>query len=174
MNIQYDAEARAMYLRLERGEVTRTERIDPRVLIDLDANGQVLGIELLGVDAIEQVPASQLRSESRVAEASSANTRRSDGELADEGESGKETVNMQSSHVHSELGASFDRLFDELAEEAEVYSKLLDELKRTPIGDPLRDDLEGELYGSLAHLATHAALLLEAIDQPDDEANAAE
>lgn len=165
MDIEYDSEARTLYLRIRQGEVARTERIDPQVLIDRDAAGRILGVELLALDAAEQRPDLRSHSETRLAVGGAPEPQHPKGELPGKGTRSRATENPKTSPVHGDLGASFDRLFDELAEEAEVYTKLLGQLKHTPIGEALRDDLEGELYGSLAHLATHAALLLDAVDE---------
>ncbi len=67
------------------------------------------------------------------------------------------------------LGAEKNRLFEEPAAEAKVYIDLVRRLKSMPEKDPRRDDLEGELYGSIAHLSTHATLLLEEIDKATDK-----
>jgi len=57
---------------------------------------------------------------------------------------------------------------NQLASEAKVYIDLIRRLKSLPENDPRRDDWEGELYGSIAHLSTHATLLLEEIDKATD------
>ncbi len=70
--------------------------------------------------------------------------------------------------IDSALGAEKNELLEELAAEAKVYIELLRKLKSMPESDPRRADLEGELYGSIAHLSTHATLLLEEIDKAID------
>lgn len=49
MRINYDAEADALYvgLRAEGGEVLRTRELDAATLVDLDASGDLVGIEVL-------------------------------------------------------------------------------------------------------------------------------
>jgi uncharacterized protein YuzE len=47
MEVTYDEEADAMYVRLRSGDFARNERIDDRALLDLDAEGRVLGVEIL-------------------------------------------------------------------------------------------------------------------------------
>jgi uncharacterized protein YuzE len=47
MKIEYDQQADAMYIRLRAGDVSESEEVRPGVALDLDANGQVLGIEML-------------------------------------------------------------------------------------------------------------------------------
>ena len=44
--ITYDPQADAVYIRIGRGEVDRTEEAGP-FIYDVDAKGQVLGIEVL-------------------------------------------------------------------------------------------------------------------------------
>jgi uncharacterized protein YuzE len=48
MNLRYDKEADALYLQLRDGEFEKTFRINPDVALDYDANGILLGIEILG------------------------------------------------------------------------------------------------------------------------------
>lgn len=49
MKAQYDPQADALYIRLAPGEVTDSDEVRPGVVLDLDANGRVLGIEMLDV-----------------------------------------------------------------------------------------------------------------------------
>ena len=49
MKIEYDSKADAMYIRLLAGEVTESDEVRPGVVLDFDANGRVLGIEMLDV-----------------------------------------------------------------------------------------------------------------------------
>ena len=49
MKIEYDPKADAMYIRLAKGEVCDTEEVRPGVIMDFDADGRVLGIEMLSV-----------------------------------------------------------------------------------------------------------------------------
>ncbi len=49
MKIRYDPEADAMYIKLRDSEVVKTKKIDRNTILDLDKNGQVIGIELLFV-----------------------------------------------------------------------------------------------------------------------------
>jgi len=43
----YDAHANALYITLAEGEVARTPQIDDGTMVDLDADGGLLGIEVL-------------------------------------------------------------------------------------------------------------------------------
>lgn len=49
MKIEYDPKADAMYIHLAKGEVADTDEVRPGVIMDFDADGRVLGIEMLGV-----------------------------------------------------------------------------------------------------------------------------
>jgi uncharacterized protein YuzE len=49
MKIEYDQQADAMYIRLRSGAVAESEEIRPGVVFDYDAEGKVLGIEMLDV-----------------------------------------------------------------------------------------------------------------------------
>jgi len=49
MKIEYDPRADAMYIRLAAGEVVDSDEVRPGVVLDFDAQGRVLGIEMLGV-----------------------------------------------------------------------------------------------------------------------------
>lgn len=54
MKIQYDKTADAMYIYFKKGKVAQTKKISNRVLLDLDKEGNVLGMELLVVSL--QIP----------------------------------------------------------------------------------------------------------------------
>ena len=49
MKIEYDQQADAMYIRFRTGAVAESEEIRPGVVFDFDAEGEVLGIEMLDV-----------------------------------------------------------------------------------------------------------------------------
>jgi len=49
MKIESDQQADAMYIRLRAGDVAESEEVRPGVVLDFDAQGQVLGIEMLDV-----------------------------------------------------------------------------------------------------------------------------
>lgn len=49
MRFEYDQQADAMYIRLRSGNVAGSKEVHPGVVLDLDTQGQVLGIELLDV-----------------------------------------------------------------------------------------------------------------------------
>jgi len=49
MKITFDKEADAVYIELNEGEFASNKKIDEDTIIDLDKNGNILGIELLNV-----------------------------------------------------------------------------------------------------------------------------
>lgn len=49
MNIQFDPEADALYITLADREVGESEEVKPGVILDYDARGQVVGVEVLYV-----------------------------------------------------------------------------------------------------------------------------
>ena len=53
MQAKYDRDADALYLRLAEAKVIESEEIRPGIVLDFDAEGRVVGIEIL--DASEHV-----------------------------------------------------------------------------------------------------------------------
>lgn len=49
MEISYDKQADAMYIGFRKGEFAKNKKVDDFTVIDLDKNGNILGIELLNV-----------------------------------------------------------------------------------------------------------------------------
>lgn len=49
MEISYDKEADAMYIEFRKGDFAKNKKIDDFTIIDLDKEGNLLGIELLEV-----------------------------------------------------------------------------------------------------------------------------
>ena len=49
MKIEYDQQADAMYIRLKAGTVVESDEIRPGDVFDFDADGKVLGIEMLDI-----------------------------------------------------------------------------------------------------------------------------
>ena len=47
MKLEYDQQADAMYIRLRAANVAESEEVHPGVVLDFDAHGEVVGIELL-------------------------------------------------------------------------------------------------------------------------------
>ena len=52
INISFDEDAEAIYLKLSENEIVQTEELkENTVLVDLDKDGQVVGIEILNIEA---------------------------------------------------------------------------------------------------------------------------
>mgnify|MGYP005864003593 CR=1 FL=1 len=49
MKIQYDENADAIYFRLDQSDILESEEIRPGIIMDFNADDEVVGIELLGV-----------------------------------------------------------------------------------------------------------------------------
>jgi uncharacterized protein YuzE len=47
MKITYDSDADAMYIELKEGKFDHNKKIDKNTILDIDKEGDVLGIELL-------------------------------------------------------------------------------------------------------------------------------
>ena len=58
MEISYDKDADAMYMEFRKGEFAKNKIIDDLTIIDLDKEGNILGIEIL--DASKQIPIESL------------------------------------------------------------------------------------------------------------------
>jgi uncharacterized protein YuzE len=56
MRIEFDHMADALYVQLTEGEIEKTEEIKPGMILDYDANGNVLGVELLHVSKRAELP----------------------------------------------------------------------------------------------------------------------
>lgn len=48
MKIEYDKEVDALYIRIQEKNVSRTREIEEGVNIDLDDEGKVIGLEIIG------------------------------------------------------------------------------------------------------------------------------
>ena len=59
MKVHLDEQADALYLRLDESTIVDSEEVQPGVVLDFDATGQVVGVEIRGVKA--RVPAANLR-----------------------------------------------------------------------------------------------------------------
>jgi uncharacterized protein YuzE len=60
MEITYDTKADALYIRLRDGEFGRNVEIEEGIVLDLDKEGGLLGLEIL--NASKRIPSSQLAS----------------------------------------------------------------------------------------------------------------
>jgi uncharacterized protein YuzE len=55
MRIEYDREARAVYLYVAEGEHARTVEVEPlKIYVDVDAENRTLGVEFLSWDAFQR------------------------------------------------------------------------------------------------------------------------
>lgn len=54
MNIKYDKLPDAAYIRLNKGKVLKTIKLKDRLIVDVDKNDNILGIEILGFSS--QIP----------------------------------------------------------------------------------------------------------------------
>ena len=58
MNIDYDKEADALYIAFGNAKVAKNKKIDDLTIMDLDKDGQIIGIEFL--DASKRIPSTSL------------------------------------------------------------------------------------------------------------------
>ena len=58
MEIRYDKEADALYIEFRKGKFAKNKKLDDFTIIDLDKDGNMLGMELLQVS--ERIPAESL------------------------------------------------------------------------------------------------------------------
>ena len=47
VSVEFDSEVNAMYIRLKKGKVDRSERLADNVIVDVDKKGEAIGIEIL-------------------------------------------------------------------------------------------------------------------------------
>ena len=59
MRLRLDKDCDALYLRLDDSEIGESEEVKPGVILDFNAEGKVVGVEILNLS--ERVPAEQLR-----------------------------------------------------------------------------------------------------------------
>ena len=59
MRLKLDKESDALYLRLDEAPVLESEEVQPGVVLDFNAEGKVVGVEILNLSA--RVPPEQLR-----------------------------------------------------------------------------------------------------------------
>lgn len=57
MKIEFDPLADAAYMEISGGEVENTKEIAPGIMLDLDEQGRVVGIEVLYVSKRDSLPA---------------------------------------------------------------------------------------------------------------------
>ena len=56
MKLEFDAQADAVYLELTNTEVEESKEIQPGIIMDYDAEGQIVGIEVLYVSKRAELP----------------------------------------------------------------------------------------------------------------------
>ena len=59
MEISYDKEADAMYIEFRKGMFSKNKKIDDFIIVDLDKDNNILGIELLEVS--KRIPSESLQ-----------------------------------------------------------------------------------------------------------------
>ncbi len=59
MEISFDSKADAMYIEFRKGDFAKNKKIDDFTIIDLDKEGNILGIELL--DISKRIPKESLK-----------------------------------------------------------------------------------------------------------------
>lgn len=48
MKIEYDREVDALYIRIQDKKVSRTKEIEEGINLDIDADGKIIGLEIIG------------------------------------------------------------------------------------------------------------------------------
>ncbi len=56
MKISYDPKADALYIKFQEGAVARTRKIEDGMLVDMDQNGRLFGIEIIGMKGRIPIP----------------------------------------------------------------------------------------------------------------------
>ncbi len=56
MKISYDPKADALYIKFQEGTVARTRKIEDGMLVDMDQNGRLFGIEIIGMKGCIPIP----------------------------------------------------------------------------------------------------------------------
>ena len=59
MKMHYDEKSDALYLRLDDSKIIESEEVQPGIVLDFDANNEVVGVEILRVK--ERVPSADLK-----------------------------------------------------------------------------------------------------------------
>jgi len=59
MKLKVDEKSDALYFRLDESAIVESEEVEPGVVLDYDAKGNVVGIEILGLS--KRVPAEMLK-----------------------------------------------------------------------------------------------------------------
>ena len=56
MKISYDPRADALYIKFQEGSAARTRKVEDGMLVDMDAAGRLLGIEIIGMKGRIPIP----------------------------------------------------------------------------------------------------------------------
>ncbi len=56
MKISYDAKADALYIKFQEGGANRTRKVEEGMLVDLDENRRLYGIEIIGMKGRIPIP----------------------------------------------------------------------------------------------------------------------
>ena len=56
MKISYDPKADALYIKFQEGSAARTRKVEEGLLLDLDENGRLYGIEIVGMKGRIPIP----------------------------------------------------------------------------------------------------------------------
>ena len=59
MRLKIDKDSDALYFRLDDSDIVESEEVQPGVILDFNAKGHVVGVEILNLSS--RVPADQLR-----------------------------------------------------------------------------------------------------------------
>jgi uncharacterized protein YuzE len=59
MKMHYDKKADALYLRLDESKIIESEEVQPGIVLDYNADNQVIGVEILRVK--DRVPSADLK-----------------------------------------------------------------------------------------------------------------
>ena len=59
MKMRYDEQADALYLRLDESAIIESEEVQPGIVLDFNADNQVVGIEILGLKG--RLPSANLK-----------------------------------------------------------------------------------------------------------------
>ncbi|MGH7562883.1 MAG: DUF2283 domain-containing protein [Gemmatimonadota bacterium] len=51
MRLHYDEEADALYLRLDESEIVESEEVRPGIVLDINTDRQVVGVEILNLES---------------------------------------------------------------------------------------------------------------------------
>ncbi|MBI2852947.1 MAG: DUF2283 domain-containing protein [Chloroflexi bacterium] len=59
MRIKIDESSDALYFRLDESQIVESEEVQPGIIVDYNANGQAVGIEILGIK--KRIPPEELK-----------------------------------------------------------------------------------------------------------------